>query len=264
MRYEAEPRTAQAAAGHRVQAVGLEGDGFSVGPGPLAQNPVVMRRAGGLELKRGFIPLIVEPVQGIFVLLGGDGLIQNVLAPARGNQKEDMVRRGPEIHGELLNLRNLIQIGLGDRGVDLKLDARIPGGPNAADRALKGAVHAPEPVVHLFGSAVQADADAPDAGFGHFFGRNRIDQGAVGRHDHAKPFLCAVGGQFENIGPEQGLSAGENHDGLPDLGDLVQQPQGGFGIQFSLVGALGGRGPAVHAGKVAVSRGFPGHQPKGR
>jgi hypothetical protein len=70
-------------------------------------------------------------------------------------------------------------------------------------------------------------------------------------------------GEIEDVIPEQGFTAGEDDDGLSHLGDFIQQFEPLVGIQLSLVRTVGGRGPAMNTGEIAVSGRLPGHQAKG-
>jgi hypothetical protein len=118
--------------------------------------------------------------------------------------------------------------------------------------------------VFFAGGAVQADADALDAGFDHPAGSRLGDQGAVGRHDHPQPEIGSIASDIEYIRPQQGFSAGQNNDRPADCGDLIQQPQSGRCIQLAAIGTASGRRAAVHTVQVAVAGGFPGHEPQNR
>ena len=64
---------------------------FSFPPSPLSQNPVEMGGAGHLQVQGNVIPLVIEPVQYFLVVMGGNGLALQPLAPARWNQQEEMM-----------------------------------------------------------------------------------------------------------------------------------------------------------------------------
>jgi hypothetical protein len=68
-----EPGAGKTSPGDGIQAMGCKADFFPLSMGPLAQNPVVVGRTGGLELKCGFVLLVIEPVQGLFILFGING-----------------------------------------------------------------------------------------------------------------------------------------------------------------------------------------------
>jgi hypothetical protein len=84
----------QAATGDGIQAVGLESDLLAVLSGALPQNPIIMRRTGGLKLQGGLASLIVEPVEGLLIFPGVDLLIHDVLSSTGGHQQKDMVGDG--------------------------------------------------------------------------------------------------------------------------------------------------------------------------
>ena len=70
---KAEAGTGKAATGDRIQAMGFKGDLFALCLGPLPQDPVIVGGAGGLELEAGLGLLVVEPVQGLFILPSVNG-----------------------------------------------------------------------------------------------------------------------------------------------------------------------------------------------
>jgi len=257
---EAEADAAQAAARDGVQAVGLERHRRAFLGGALAQDAVIVRRAGRLELERGFAALVVKPVQGALILIGVDGLVDDVLAAAGGDQQKDVVGHGAQLDRQLLNLGDLGQVELGHGGVDLEGNAGAFDALDAAQGAGEGPRHLAERVVGLGAGAVQADAQPLDADGGELLRDLVGDEGAVGRHHHAQPQPVAVCGGLEDIRPQQRLSPGENHDRLPHFGNLVEQAEAFLRVEFPVVGAPGGRRPAVDAGEVAVAGGLPGDQ----
>ena len=100
---ETESGSAQTAAGNRIQAMGLKGDGFAVLFGTLAKNPVIMRRTGGFQLKLRILPLIIKPVEGFFIFLGIDGCISNIFSPTGRHQQENMMGDSSKFYSKFLN-----------------------------------------------------------------------------------------------------------------------------------------------------------------
>ena len=257
---KAEPGAAQASTGHGVQSMGLKRNGFAVCFGPLPQNPVIMRRTRGFELESGFVPLVIKPVKGGFVFFRADFLVNNVFSPACGNEQKNMQSHGPKVFGQFQNGWNLIVVELGNGGVDLKFNAGFFGGLNTVHGRIIGAGNPSKAVMTLTGGPVKADTDALDAGSRHFGRVFVVHQGAVWGHDHAQALVCAVFCDVENIRPQQGLSAGQDDNGLTHLPDLVQEPERGRSIKLAAVWPHGGGGPAMGAVQIAVPGGFPGHQ----
>jgi hypothetical protein len=170
----------------------------------------------------------------------------------------------PSCFGQRQDIGNLCQVGPGDSGVDLEFDSGRPGMRDAAQGAFERPGHPAELVMAPGRGPIQADADALYAGRGQPGGDGGRDQGAVGRHDHAQSPGGAVGGDVEDIFPQQGFAAGQDDNGLADPGDLAEQAKGRFGTQFTGVRPAGGGCAAMHAGEVAVARGLPGDQAQGR
>jgi hypothetical protein len=222
-----------------------------------------VRRAGRLELERGLVALLVKPVQGALVRIGVDSLVDDVLAAAGGDQQKDVVGHGAQLDRQLLNLGDLGQVELGHGGVDLEGNAGAFDALDTAQGPGEGPRHLAELVVGLGAGAVQTDAQTLDADGGEFLCNLVGDEGAVGRHHHAQSQPVAVGRDVEDIRSQQRLAAGEDHDRLGHLGDLIEQAVGLRCVELAGVRAPGGRGPAVDAGQVAVARGLPGHQAQG-
>ena len=109
-----KPVPAEASPRHSIQSMGLKGHGFSFLTGPLPENAVIVRRAGGFQLKGRLVPLIVKPVQRCFILGRVNGLVCNIFSPARRHQQKYMVGHRAERHGQILNFGHFIQVGLGD------------------------------------------------------------------------------------------------------------------------------------------------------
>jgi len=91
MRDEAETDPPQASSGHGIQSMRFRGNPFPLGPGPLAQNPVIVRGTGGFQLQGVLLPLIVKPMENFFVIISADGLSFQGPSTPRRNQKKNMV-----------------------------------------------------------------------------------------------------------------------------------------------------------------------------
>ncbi len=92
----------------------------------------------------------------------------------------------------------------------------------------------------------------------------RRQQGAVHRHHHAVALRGAVGRQLEDVLPQQGFAAGEDHHQLAQGGQVVQQGDAFRSAQLPGIRPGTRRGPAVEAGQVAAPGGLPGQQPQAR
>jgi hypothetical protein len=65
--------------------VGLYGNLLAFLFGPLPHNTVVVWRAGGFELERYFLALVVEPMQGLLVVSRRYFLVFEILSPSGGH-----------------------------------------------------------------------------------------------------------------------------------------------------------------------------------
>lgn len=258
---ETETASTEASFRDGIQPVGFKNNLLSFRPSPLSQNAIVVGGTGGLEHQRGGFLLVVKPIEGFFVLGCIDGLIGDVFAAAGGNQQKNVMGDRSQVDGELLNGWNFGKIDLGDRGVDLKFDARRTGVFDATQCRIECTRNAAEPVMGFGPTAIEADADAPNASIRHFSGIGCIDEGSVGGHDHFEAFVRSVSGHIENVGTQQGLTARQDHDAGADSCDFIEKTETGGRIKFPGIGAVGGRSPAVDAGKVAVAGDFPGDEP---
>jgi hypothetical protein len=103
---EAEGDSSQTATGHGIQAVLLRGDLLSLLFGPLSEDPVIVWGTGGLQLKRNLFPLLIKPVEGFFVVEGGDLLVLEFLSSSGRNQEKDVMGHGTEVNGQLEDIRD--------------------------------------------------------------------------------------------------------------------------------------------------------------
>jgi len=79
-------RSGETPSGDSIQTMGFKGYFFPVFFGPLAKDAIIVWRTRGFKLETGFIFLIVEPVQRLFILFGIDGGVNNVFAATCRNQ----------------------------------------------------------------------------------------------------------------------------------------------------------------------------------
>jgi hypothetical protein len=227
------------------------------------EDPVVVGGAGRLELDPAPETLLVEPVQRLLVGQGGDRLIGKLLSPTRRDEKEDMVGRGAETMGQVMDLPDLSKVGLGDRCVDLKLQARFFQRLDAGERLREGTRNAAEGVVASRIGTVQADAHPPDAGLDQLFRDGFCDECPVRREDHPEPQSVPVSGDLVDVRPKERLAARQDDHRFPDSRDFVEEPQALFGAELPLVRPAQRRGAAVSARQVTAPGHLPGNHPKG-
>jgi hypothetical protein len=72
-----------------------------------------------------------------------------------------------------------------------------------------------------------------------------------------------VADQFLQVGPLQGIAAGEDHDGGAHVFDPVQKTASLGGVEFGGIPRVDGVRPAVAAGQGAGAGAFPDHQQRG-
>ena len=260
MRNEGEAHPTQAAACHGIQAEGLDVDCAFLRVGALTKNAVIVRSAGGLQLQRCQVSLLIEPVQGFFILLGTDSLFRQILAAAHGNEQENVVGYRAKRNRQGMNGRELLQVLAGDGGIDLKVEARLPGILHPAKRSLEGSRDLPEGVMGGCGSAIQADTDALDAHFLQPPGILGREQRPVHRHGHAEALLVSVSGNLEDIRTQQRFTAGQNDDGTGKGGNLIQEFKTLICGELILVLAVQGGSAAVNASQVTGAGHLPGDQ----
>ena len=116
----------------------------------------------------------------------------------------------------------------------------------------------------LGGGPVDGDGQPLNARGLEAGGDGRGQKRPVHRHDHAVAQAGAVSRQVEDVVPQQGLAAGQDHHHLPQAGQVVQELFPLRGGQ--LIGIRPGprRGPAVETGQVAAPGHLPGQEAEGR
>lgn len=115
-----ETRAAQTAAGHGVHAEGFRRDAQAFRMRALAHDPVVMRRAGGLQMHAGALAEIIEPVQHVLVFLSRDHLIREARGRPMGTSRKMCQAAAPMRSQRLENLLEAAEVVAGHCGVDLK------------------------------------------------------------------------------------------------------------------------------------------------
>jgi hypothetical protein len=124
---EAEGDPPQATPGHGIQSVLLRSDLLPLFLGPLAEDPVIVRGTGGLQLERNPFPLLVKPVERFFVVQGGDLLILKLLSPSSGNQEEDVMGYRTEVNRKFEDVGDQMEVHLGNGCVDLEVKTALLG-----------------------------------------------------------------------------------------------------------------------------------------
>ena len=92
----------------------------------------------------------------------------HLLAAARRDKEEDVVRRCAEILRQREQPLDLVEVHPRDRRVHLELDTGPLQGLDARKCSFEGAGHLAERIVPFGIDAVEADADAPDPGVADF------------------------------------------------------------------------------------------------
>ena len=96
-----EALTSHTALAHSVKAVGLRGYLNTLLLFTLPEYPVVVRSAGRLKLYRHLLSHIVEPAEGLLIVLRANLLILKVRSPAGRHEQEGMVRLSAELYHEI-------------------------------------------------------------------------------------------------------------------------------------------------------------------
>jgi len=96
-----------------------------------------------------------------------------------------MVGNRTMFDSQFLDFRDLIKVCFGNRRVNLKVQADLPGNFHGIDGTVKGTRYLSETVMALAGCTVYADANALDAGIYQLFCDTLGDQRSVGSHDHS-------------------------------------------------------------------------------
>ena len=180
-------------------------------------------------------------------------------SPPRRHEEKNMMGRRAQTEDHVVNGGDLIQIGLGDGRVDLKLHTRLFHGRDPLHGTGKGAGHAAEGIMTCRIGAVDAHAHPLDTRGQKPFSDIRRDQGPVRRHDHPQALAVAVGGKVEDILAKEGFTARQDDHGVTEGCHIIQQVETGRRVQFTRIGAAERGGPAMGAGEVTAPGYFPGH-----
>ncbi len=226
----------------------------------LAEDAVIMRRAGGFEVERQAAALVINPVEGFLVLLRRKLLVGQLLAAAGRHQQERVEGDGADFDRQPEDVRQLRQVDLCHRCVDLKLDAGLLRRFDTPHDLVKGAGHTAEIVVCDGSGAIDAKADAVDAGLFQPARIGLIEQRAARRHHHLQALLRAVAGYLVDVLAQHRIAAGEDDDRLSRRDDLVDHLETFLGGKLAGIGSLVGGGAAVPAGKIAAPGHLPGHE----
>ncbi len=224
----------------------------------LARNAEVMGGAGSLEFD---IPLhlrVIHPVEHSLVLFRRNLLVVGDFhATTYRHQEEQVQSHGPQATGQRQCFRHLVDIVTGDRGVDLKGNAGLAQVVDAHQRLVKGA-RSPKDIVCLPIGAVKADADAADTGFLNLRRYPAIDKRAVCRQGDDQAGMAGVGGDVENVGPEEWFAARQHENRAGEGGNVVDHELCFTRGQILWRKLIGDRdAPAVYAGEVTAGRCFP-------
>ena len=115
----------------------------------------------------------------------------------------------------------------------------------------------------LGGGPVDGDGQPLDARGLEAGGDGRGQKRAVHRHDHAVSQAVAVSRQVEDVVPQQGFAAGQDHHHLAHGGQVVQELFPFRGGQLTGIRPGPRRGPAVETGQVAAPGDLPGQEAEG-
>ena len=168
---EAEGDASETSPGHGIESVFLGRDLFALLFGPLTQNAIIMGGAGRLELKGNFVSLFIEPVKRLFIILGRDLLILELLPPARWNQEKDVKGHGTEINCKAEDFRNQMEIDLRNGRIDLEIEASLLCHLNSTEGAFKRTLDLAKGIMGLGIRAIEADTDPLNPGILHLLDR---------------------------------------------------------------------------------------------
>ena len=168
-----------------------------------------------------------------------------------------------KLKGQFVDGREFQPVGPGDGGVDLERQPRLLAGRNPRQGPGVGPLHRPEAIMGAGGGPVQRNTHPLNPHVLEPRRDGRGDQGTVHRHDHAVAEPGAVSRQVEDILPQQGFAAGQDHHHLPHGGQVVQEFEALLGAQLAGIRPGPRRGPAVEASQVAAPGGLPGQEAEG-
>ena len=106
---------------------------------------------------------------------------------------------------------------------------------------------------------VEGEGDHLQVSLLHLGADGVVDEGAVGRHAHAQALSRAVFGDVEDVGAQQRLATGEDHDRFGDLADIVDELVGLGGIEVAGGGVHVGGTATMDAVEVAALGRLPGN-----
>ena len=196
--------------------------------------------------------------QDLLVLRGRD--VGEPFAAACPHEEEEVEDARAELPREIDHRGNLADVPVGDAHVEREVDALGPERLGRADGAAPGARQVAERVVARGVHRVEGERRSLDAVRLHEPGLLRAEEHAVGPEDDGEAVLPALGGQLEDVAPEQRLAASEDQEGPGiDPGDVGHHPAAL--LRRELPRRRGARGPAdvaVGAEEVAALGEVPG------
>src|SRR5210317_389906 len=131
------------------------------------------------------------------------------------------MRRRPQVLCQLLYIRKLVQVLPGYGGIDLELNGSLLEEIDASQRPGKGSGNLAKFVMAFGRGPIQADAHSLNGSLAHLFGGFRINEESVGGQNHTQTYLGPIGGNLENIRPQQRFTSRENHDGAGERDHLI-------------------------------------------
>ncbi len=176
-----------------------------------------MLRRRGLDVIGHFPAHVIEQMEQLLVHGGTRHVVLE--PPADRDQKEDAPEANPLSAEHLADLADVVLVEARDSGVDLHLEADLPGPPDAAHCPGEASGHAAKAVMGLSVVAVQADGETGKPLILHPSDHGLADElGARGRHRHPKADLRSVTDDIVNVRPVEGIASGEDEQ---DAGNLL-------------------------------------------
>jgi len=145
---------------------------------------------------------------------------------------------------------------LRERGAQPDANAVLAAQVDGVHRGDEAALELAPLVMNRF-QAVDADADIVVLRRSHLLDIALVDQRAVGRQRHEEALFAGMGGELEDVVPQQRLATGKDQHTHTGFVQIVDDLQGFARIQLVAKFAVGGGGVAVLAGQVAAPQQIP-------